>query len=91
MRSEKSQITDGIEVPNQERMRTRKGKLQVCGNIASRHHQTNRDEEKNKKRVSQTKEQLLETKDCNRNLIKGINTWTVPLVRYSGPFLKWTG
>ena len=33
---------------------------------------------------------LLETKLSNRNLIKGINTWAVPLVRYSGPFLKWT-
>ena len=33
---------------------------------------------------------LLETKLSSRNLIKGINTWTVPLVRYSGPFLKWT-
>ena len=22
--------------------------------------------------------------------MKGINTWAVPLVRYSGPFLKWT-
>ena len=33
---------------------------------------------------------LLETKLCSRNLIKGINTWTVRLVRYSGPFSKWT-
>ena len=33
---------------------------------------------------------LLETKLNSRNLIKGINIWTVPLVRYSGPFLKWT-
>ena len=33
---------------------------------------------------------LLETKLSCRNLIKGINTWTIPLVRYSGPFLKWT-
>ena len=33
---------------------------------------------------------LLETKLCSRNLIKGINTWVVPLVRYSGPFLKCT-
>ena len=33
---------------------------------------------------------LLETKLNSRNLIKGINTWAVPLVRYSGPFLKWT-
>ena len=33
---------------------------------------------------------LLETKHSSRNLIKGINTWAVPLVRYSGRFLKWT-
>ena len=33
---------------------------------------------------------LLETKLFSRNLIKGINTWAAPLVRYSGPFLKWT-
>ena len=33
---------------------------------------------------------LLETKLSCRNLIKGINTWAVPLVRYLGPFLKWT-
>ena len=33
---------------------------------------------------------LLETKLSSRNLIEGINTWAVPLVRYSGPFLKWT-
>ena len=33
---------------------------------------------------------LLKTKLSCRNLIKGINTWAVPLVRYSGPFLKWT-
>ena len=25
-----------------------------------------------------------------RNLIKGIHTWAVLLVRYSGPFLEWT-
>ena len=33
---------------------------------------------------------LLETKFSSRNLIKGITTWTVPRVRYSGPFLKCT-
>ena len=33
---------------------------------------------------------LLETKLSSRHLIKGINTWAVPLVRYSGSFLKWT-
>ena len=33
---------------------------------------------------------LLEKKLSSRNLIKGINTWAVPLVRYSGALLKWT-
>ena len=33
---------------------------------------------------------LLETKPSSRNLIKGINTWAVLLVRYCGPFLKWS-
>ena len=33
---------------------------------------------------------LPETKLSSRNLTKGINTWAVPLVRYSGPFFKWT-
>ena len=33
---------------------------------------------------------LLKTKLNSRNLIKGIIIWAVSLVRYSGPFLKWT-
>ena len=33
---------------------------------------------------------LLETKLYSRNLVEGINTWDVPLLRYSGPFLKRT-
>ena len=33
---------------------------------------------------------LLEIKLSSRNLIKGINIWAVPVVRYSGHFLKWT-
>ena len=33
---------------------------------------------------------LLETQLSSRNLMKGINTWAVPLVRYSGPFLNRT-
>ena len=32
----------------------------------------------------------IETKLCDRNLIKGLNTWVILLVRYSGLFLKWT-
>ena len=46
--------------------------------------------EKNKKEYSRRTRKLIETKLYIRNLIKGIINWTVPVVRYSGPFLKWT-
>ena len=39
-------------------------------------------------KISQENEKLLETKLQYRNLIKEINAWAVPLVRYSGSFLK---
>ena len=46
--------------------------------------------EKRKKEYLTRTRKLLETKLNSINLIKGINTWAVHLVRYSGPFLKWT-
>ena len=46
--------------------------------------------EKNKKDYLKRTRKLLETKLSSRNLIKGINTWAVPFIRYLGPFLKWT-
>ena len=45
---------------------------------------------KNLKEYLRWTRKLLNPKFCSRYLIKGINTWVVPLVRYSGPFLKWT-
>ena len=45
--------------------------------------------EKIKKEYFRTRK-LLETKLYSRNIIKGINTSAVPLVRYSGLFLKLT-
>ena len=44
------------------------------GNIKRWHQQTSGDEKTIKKRVSQEND----------------NTWAVPLIRYSGPFLMWT-
>ena len=46
--------------------------------------------EKIKKEYFRRTRKLLETKPSSRNLIKGINTRAVALVRYSGPFSKWT-
>ena len=42
------------------------------------------------RKYSRRTRKLLETKLNCRNLIKGINTWAVPLIRYSKPFPKWT-
>ena len=65
----------------------RKGKLPVLWNIGSGHYQTRGDERKKfKKSISYERENC---KHC-WNLIEGENTWAVPLVRYMGPFLKWT-
>ena len=46
--------------------------------------------EKIRKEYLRRTKKLLETTLSSRNLIKGISTCVVPLVRYSGPFLKWT-
>ena len=43
-----------------------------------------------KKECLRRTRKLLETKLSCRNLIQGINTWAVLLVRYSWPFVKWT-
>ena len=49
MKSGKRQMTEGIELPNQEKNRNirRKCNLQILGNIGSGHHQTSGDERKN--------------------------------------------
>ena len=46
--------------------------------------------EKIQKEYLRRTRKLLKTKPYCRNFIKGISTWAVPLVRYSGPFSKWT-
>ena len=64
-------------------------KLEIPGNIRSERHQTET-KEKVRKEYLRRKGKFPETKSCSRNLIKGINTWAVSLVRYSGSFLEWT-
>ena len=71
----------------EDRNARRKRDLQIFRNLGGWHHRTSRNEKQNSKRRTR---KLLETKLNSRNLTKGINTWAVPLVRYSGHFLKWT-
>ena len=58
MRSRKRQMTEGIELINQEKNQNarRKGNLQILGNIGSGHHQTSGEERKKFLKISQENE-----------------------------------
>ena len=80
------------ELPNQDKIRTL-GKRETYKYLGILEGDTIKQvemKEKIKKEYPRRTRKLLETKLCSRNLIKGINTWPVTLIRYSGPFLKWT-
>ena len=62
----------------------------MLGHLGGWHYQTSRNERHDRKEYLRRTRKLLETKLSSRNIIKEINTWAVPLDRYSGPFLKWT-
>ena len=85
----KWQMTQGRELSNQEKIRTFREKktYKYLGILKGTIKQA---EMKEKKEYIRRTGKLLETKLYCRNPIKRIDTWAVPLVRYSGPFLKWT-
>ena len=90
-KSGKRYITDGMELPNHDKIRTL-GENETYKYLGISGADTIKQVEmkdKIRKEYLRTRK-LLETKLSSRNLIKGINTSAVPLVRYSGPFLKWT-
>ena len=92
MKSGKRHITDGMELPNQDKVRTLgENETYKCLGIleADTIKQVEMKDKIQKEYLRRTRK-LLETKLNSGNLIKGINTWAVPIVRYSGPFLKWT-
>ena len=92
MKSGKRHMTDGMELQNHDRIRTLEEKqtYEYLGIFEA--ETTKQVQMKNtiQKEYLRRTRKLLETKLSSRNLIKGINTWVVPLVRYSGPFFKWT-
>ena len=90
MKSGKWYYTDGMELPNQNKIRTLGEKETYKYLVILTLSNKRRWKKKSKEDHFMRTRKLLETNLCSRNLIKGINTWAVPLVRYSGPFLKWT-
>ena len=90
MKRGKRHVTDGMKLQNQDKIRTL-GENQTFKFWASwRLTPSNKWKDKIQKEYCRRTRKLLETKHNSRNLIKGINTWAVTLVRYSEPFLKWT-
>ena len=81
-----------MELPNQDKIRTLRVKetykyMDILETDSIKQVEM---KEKIKKEYLRRTWKLPETKLSSRNLIQRINTWTVPLIRYSGPFLKWT-
>ena len=81
-----------MELPNQDKIRMlgEKETYKYLGILEADTIKQMEMKEKIQKEYLRRTTKLLETKLSCRNLIEGINTWAVPLVRYSGPFLNWT-
>ena len=92
MKSGKWHMTDGMELPNQDKIRTlgENETYKYLGILEADSIKQVEMKDKIKKEYLRRIRKLLETKITCRNLIKGINTWAVPRVGYSGPFLKWS-
>ena len=76
MKSSKRHLTDGMELPNQEKYGTlgEKETYKYLGILEDDNINQKEMKEKNKKEYLRTRK-LHETKLYSRNLIKGINTW----------------
>ena len=90
MKSGERHLTEGRELPNQDKIRTLAENETYLGILEADTIKQVEMKNKIQKEYLRWTRKLLETKLKSRNLIKGINIWAVSLVRYSGPFLKWT-
>ena len=92
MKSGERHLTDGMELPNKDKIRTlaENETYKYAGILEADTIKQAEMKDKIQKVYLRRTRQLLETKLSSRNLIKGINTWAVPFIRYSGPILKWT-
>ena len=92
MKSGKYDMTNGMELPNHDRIRTLEENetYKYLGILEADTIKQVQMKDIIRKEYLRRTRKLHETKLSSRNLIKGINTWVVPLVRYSRNFLKWS-
>ena len=90
MKSCKQHMTDGMELPNQDKIRTlgEKATCKYLGILEADTIEKVEMKEKNQKEYPWSTRKLLLTKSSSWNLIKRINTWAELFVRNSEPFLK---
>ena len=83
---------DGMELPNHDNVRTltENETYKYLGILEADNIKQVEMKEIIQKDYLRRTRKLPEKKLSSINLIKRINTWVVPLVRYSGAFLKWT-
>ena len=82
IKSGKRHMTDGMELPNHEKIRTvgENENYKYLGILEADTIKQVEMKDKIRKEYLRRTRKLLETKLSSRNLIKGINTWAVPLV-----------
>ena len=92
MKSGKRHMTDGMELTNHDKIRTLEEKetYKYLGILEADTIKQVQMKDTIRKEYLRRTRKLLETKLSSRNLIKGMNNWAEPLIRYSGPFLQWT-
>ena len=92
MKSGKRHMTDGMKLPNKDKIRTlaENQTYKYLGILEGDTIKQVEIKDKIQKEYLRKSRKQLETKLSCRNLIKGIDTWIVTLVRYPGPFFKWT-
>ena len=91
MKSGKRHRTEGIKLPNQDKIWTLGGNdaYKYLGILEADTIKQVEMKDKIQKEYLRRTRKLHETKLSHKNLIKRINIWAVPLLRYSGLFLKW--
>ena len=82
MKNDKRHMTDGMELPNQDKIRTlgENETYKYLGILEAETIKKVEMEDKIQKEYLRRTRKLLETKLYSRNLTKGINTWSLPIV-----------
>ena len=84
--------SDGIELPNDKKIRSleQDDSYKYLGILQSNEIQRKEMKDKVGKEYKRRIRKILESKLNGGNIIKAINTWAIPILRYSAAFLDWT-